>query len=300
MIHRIQLNRRRLLGVNYGVVSATTTTWVSGETLDTQWVNANDYPTMGNPNGNPSPMTPTEVSNLVTFDQTQYNKTITIPLEIKFEPLDYSDDIGNWVGSETQKAINSILDGEKVKYLSTIQTGVTVEFRFSDRRVTTGTYTTEYEGNGFIIPQEYNLNRFKKSYFRLYFYDSNDSETANLLFTEDLPVVGKGDARFVLKRLFWDKDDEIMDNSFTDRVTYMEGKFFNAKTGQVQTFYCPPVTVTSPVGISEYSDVDNRGWRTSPIKLINPNNTLGGYRFTTIPVAGTTLEKITLSEFILT
>ena len=73
-------------------------------------------------------MTPTTVSGSSTFNQNLYNKTLTIPLQLIFEPTDYSEDIESWVGSETQKAINSILDGEKIKYISSIQTGITIEF----------------------------------------------------------------------------------------------------------------------------------------------------------------------------
>jgi hypothetical protein len=304
MIHRIRLNRRRLLGQGYGLVTGVTTQWVSGETLNTQWTNANTYPTVGNPYNYPPLMSPTNVSGSSIFDQNVYNKTLTIPLQLKFEPTDYSEDIETWVGSETQKAINSILDGEKVKYISTVQSGITVEFRFSDRTTTTqpGPYTNTYSSNGFSIPEDYTLNKFNKSYFRLYFYDSNDSETANLLFTEDLPVERSPKSTFILKRLFWEKDDVIMKNTFDDRTIYMEGRFFNAKTGQLQTFYCPPTTVPSPIGIGTYSLTSNREWRTSPITLINPNNNNGEYRFTTptTNVGGTTPTKITLSEFILT
>lgn len=302
MIHRVRLNRRRIFGPNGQLQSGVTTTWISGATLDGQWTNSNTYPTLGDPNNFPTPMLLTEVSGSSVFDQTLYNKTLTIPLQLKFEPTDYSDDISDWVGSETQKAINSILDGEKVKYLSTTQSGITVEFRFSDRTTTSqpGPYTTTYTSNGFDVPTEYKLNRFNKSYFRLYFYDSNDSETANLLFTEDLPVEQVPNASFVLKRLFWEKDDVIMDNTYDNRTLYMEGRFFNAKTGQIQTFFCPPTTIGAPIGISQYSDVNNRDWRTSQIVLINPNNNNGEYRFTTVPLGGNTVDRITLSEFILT
>ena len=307
MIHRVTLNRRRLLGENYDLVSGITTTWVSGETLNTQWTNANQYPTVSNPNNYPPPMTLTNVSGSSIFNQNLYNKSITIPLELKFEPTDYSEGIDGWVGSETQKAINSILDGEKTKYLSTVEGGITIEFRFLTRS-TNGTitsnsqYSSNYESATFDLPKEYKFNKFNKSYFRLYFYDGNTGETSNLLFTEALPVKQISEATFKLKRLFWDIDDVIMKNTLNNRTIYMEGRFFNAKTGQIQTFYCPPpLTTNSAVGITQYSNISNRGWRTSPIVLINPNNYNGEYRFRTVNgVGGTTTEKITLSEFILT
>jgi hypothetical protein len=318
MIHRVRINKNTLLNpefpemvfnnggdettiISHYLETGTTTTWINGLTLTSPWTNSNIYPTLSNPNNYNSPLTKTETSNTVKFDQEIYNKTITIPLELNFEPMDYSEDVDNWVGSETQKAINKILDGEKTRYISAILTGVTVEFRFTDKSVVNGPYTSSYNANGFVLPQEFKTNRFNKSYFRLYFYDSNTGETANLLFTEDFPVEQEANAKFVLKTLWWNREDELMENSYDNRRIYMEGRFFNAKTGQIQTFYNPPTTKLSPIGVSEYSNTNNRGWRTSPIVLINPNNASGEYRFQVVPtIGGNELEKITLSEFILT
>ena len=286
MIHRIRINKRKLFGPDGVTVSAATTTWVSGMTLPTPNVT---------------------VSNTVEFDQNLFNKSIVIPLELKFEPMDYSDIIDNWVYEETQRVINKILDGEKIQYTSTVLTGVTVNFRFVDEQgvvTSTNGYVNSYLANGFDLPDEYNLNRFKKSYFRLYFYDSNNSEKANLLFTEDLPVTetiaygpGVTRASFVLKKLQWDKEDVLMENTLTNRLVYMEAKFFNAKNGKVQTFYNPPTTKSTPINITEYSDVNNRSWRTVPIEIINRNNNNGEYRFRPLNFGGSNETTITMSEF---
>jgi hypothetical protein len=303
MIHRVRINKNRLLEPNSGGSFATsaTTSYTKGVTLTSQWTNSNVFPSVGNPNNYNSPITPTVVNNSVTFDQQIYSKEILIPIELRFEPMDYSEDIDNWVGSETQKAINDILDGEKVKYESTQLTGVTLEFRFSNKGVTNGPYTSDYSNNGFILPQEFKTNKFNKSYFRLYFYDSNTGETANLLFTEDFPVEQTINATFVLKKMYWNKQDLLMENTYDNRTIYVEGRFFNAKTGQIQTFYNPPLNKTSPIDIGEYSNTNNRSWRTSPIVLINPNNSNGEFRFQVMNgVGGNLTHKITLSEFILT
>jgi hypothetical protein len=289
MVHRYVINRRTLLGPNDELVSASTTTWVSGVTLTSQWSNSNTFPTLNNPTNYPSPLIEKTVSNTVKFDQQINNKSLVIPIELKFEPMDNSDLIQDWVNSETQRAINSITDGEKVKYIS-VNRDLEIEFRFLNKD--TNTYTNNYGGIGFDLPNEYKLNRFKQSYFRLYFYDSNSGETANLLFTEDVPVIQNTVAKFPLTRLYWDRGDVLMNNSYTNRVIYMNAKFFNAKTGQVQSFYNPPTTVDTPIDVNTYSDISNRGWRTNQITLINPNNSNGEFRFTTS-------NKITLSEFIL-
>ena len=307
MIHRIRLNRKLLLGDNYDVISANTTTWVSGVTLDQQWTNSNTFPTQGSPNNYKQPITPKSVTNTSTLDQNEFNKSIVIPLEIKFEPTDYSDLINDWVNSETQRVINKILDGEKIKYSSGEVDGITINFRFSDRD-NGGNYSDDYKSNGFDLPDEYKLNRFKKSYFRLYFYDGESTERSNLLFVEDLPVeqgVGYGPsvskASFKLRNLYWDREDPLMDNTYDDRVIYMNAKFFNSKTGQIQTFYNLPTTEASPIGITKYNDRNNIGWRFSPIKIINPN-TMGvdNNRFMIVNgVGANTSDTITLSEFIL-
>jgi hypothetical protein len=271
MVHRYVINKRRLLGPNNQLTSGATTTLVNGNETST---------------------------NSVTFDQQVYSKRITIPIELKFEPMDNSDKIDSWVNSETQNVINKILDGEKIKYISTNK-DLTINFRFLNKN--TNTYTTDYSGGGFTLPDEYKLNRFKKSYFRLYFYDSNDGEKSNLLFTEDLPVIENTEAVFPLRRLYWDRDDKIMSNTLTNRVIYMDARFFNAKTGQVHTFYNLPTSNTTPIGITTYSDQNNRSWRTSPITLINPNSRGGEFRFTpNNGVGGTHSHDITLSEFVLT
>jgi hypothetical protein len=245
-------------------------------------------------------MVETNVSNSVTFDQTQYNKNIMIPIELKFEPMDYSDLIDNWVDRETQKVINRILDGEKIKY-DAVNSTLEVQFRFLNKNDTScgstkGCYSSNYAAAGFDVPDDFGFNRFTKSYFRLYFYDSNTGETANLLFTEDFPTTPIDTTVSIpLKKLYWDRDDELMDGTLTNRVVYMEARFFNAKTGQIHTFYNPPI-ISSPAKMSEYNKVSNRSWRTKEITLINPNNYNGEFRFT--PTNGSS-TVITMSEFIL-
>ena len=277
MVHRYIINRRTLLGPNDQTVSATTTSWVSGETFNN--------------------ITNTKVNNTVIFDQEIYNKTITIPLEIKFEPMDNSDLINEWIGSEEQKVINRITDGEKVKYLSGDK-DLKIKFRFHNK--TTNTYSSLYNDGGFDLPTEYKFNRFNKSYFRLYFYDGDDESTSNLLFTEEVPVTNNLEAVFPLRRLYWNREDELMFNTLNNRTIYMDARFFNAKTGQVQRFYNPPTNVSTPIDITTYSNQNNKGWRKSPINFINPNNMGGDFKFTPINgVGGTTTNLITLSEFIL-
>jgi hypothetical protein len=281
MIHRYRINRNKLLGPDGNKVTGATMTFISGLTIPTM---PNVYKTTS-----------------VTFNQNRNLKNLVLPLNLKFEPMDYSDLIDSWVNSETQKAINRILDGEKVRYLNR---DLEIEFRFLDRN--TNTYsvtgpTNSFTPAGFDLPLDYSFNRYKKSFFRLYFYDTNSGETANLMFVEDF-MLGNDylTPKVKLNRLFWDKDDELMKTTTNNRILYMEARFFNAKTGQIQTFNNIPLSYTSPISITEYSNITNREWRTSPIALVNPNTINGNYKF--IPINGVGANqpnKITLSEFIL-
>ena len=294
MIYRVTLNRRKLLGPNNTVVSTNTTNWTSGSTLDGQWTNANTYPTKLKPNNYPNPINKKVVENTVDFNQNQYNKTLTLPLNIQFDPFDYSDLVNAWVDEETEKAINDIIDGEYIKYVSTSDSGFNIKFKFLNKN--TNTYGDSYENAGFDV-EDFKLNKFKKSYFRLYFYDTNNTETANLLFTEDISVEPSENVVFDFNEIYWKKEDELMKNTREDRVVYMDAKFFNAKIGKVQSFYNPPPSTNNPISIKEYSKPNNRTWRTVPIKIINPNNYNGEYRFELFGFG--TLRTITLTEFIL-
>ena len=295
MIYRVTLNRRKLLGPNNTVVSANTTTWTSGSTLDGQWTNSNTYPTKLKPNNYPEPINKKTVNNTVDFNQNLYNKNLTIPLNIQFDPFDYSDLINAWVDEETEKAINEIVDGENIKYNSTSENGFKIRFKFLNK--TTNIYSDKYENAGFNV-SDFKLNNFKKSYFRLYFYDSNNSETSNLLFVEDISVEPSDKVIFDFDEIYWKKEDELMKNTTEDRIVYMDAKFFNAKLGKVQSFYNPPETTNNPISIKEYSKPINHTWRTVPIRIINPNNYNGEYRFEFMGLGSS--KTITLTEFILT
>lgn len=276
MVHRYRINSRRLMGPDDEILTGATVSYMSGNTM---------------------------VTATRTFNQLVDLKHITLPVLLNFEPTDYSDLIDKWVFDETQRVIGKIKDGETIKYVNT--NNLEIEFRFLDTTTNQYQSTVDYTPVGFTT-DEFNTNGFTKSYYRLYFYDSSSGETNNLLFTEDigtkqdLKINTTPIPKFPLKRLYWYQDDEQMFNNFTDRTVYMEAKFFNAKTGKIHKFINVPTTNTTQISINDYSNPSNREWRYSPIRLINPNNSLGNYRFQPINgVGGNTSNKITMSEFIL-
>lgn len=224
-------------------------------------------------------------------------KHITLPIQVEFNPTDYSDLIDNWSYMETRKAINKIENGETIKY--TNYPGITINFRFMDK--TTNTYSNTFTSAGFTSDEiRFKRNNFKKSFFRLYFYDSNSGGTQNLLFTEDLGVNLVDVPQLPLDRIYWLRDDDFFFNVIQDRVVYMEARFFNAKTGVVSRFMNLPTSITSQINVTTYSDVNNHDWRTSPIRIKNPNGNLGNRNFEVIPgVGANTVTTITMSEYVL-
>ncbi len=230
-------------------------------------------------------------------------KNITIPINTHFNVVDYSEDISGFVDRETKKSINKIFDGEKIKYRSEKYNGIKVKFRFYDKD--TNTYDSTSLTNGYISAgfeeDEINIkNNFKKSFFRLYFFDSNDSRSQNLLLTEDIDTFDSLKPEFILDRIFWFKNDELFLETTDNRSVYMEARFFNAKTGRVNRFINPPTTITIPPKINILSI--NPSWRSSEITILNPfappNN--GNYRFRVeAGIGANTFNTITLTEYIL-
>lgn len=297
MIYRYVIKVRPRLNSSGELVNTNTTEYVNGVTLGGLWTNSNTYPTSSNPNNYPQPVDKTVETSITEFDQNVFNKTLTIPISLDLKPIDNSDLIDGWVFKEEQKSINKIIDSEKIKYKPyNVTDGYYLRFRFMNDNKT---YNNDYDYVGFTS-EDTKKNVFKKSYFRLYFY--NELESDDLIFTEDIDVEGTTSCEFKMKDLYWDMSDYIFnDNSSQESDVYMEAKFFNAKTGKVQSFYNLPTTENSPINILKYGDVENRGWRRSKIVFNKPTSqsTLGDRRFKLSVGGGTSDDGIILSEFIL-
>ena len=239
------------------------------------------------------------ISSGNTIDANNNYKNITIPINTHFNVVDYSEDIDGFVDRETKKSINKIIDGEKIKYRSEIYPSITIKFRFYNKQTNTYDDTNLTEGylNAGFEQEEINIkNNFKKSFFRLYFFDSNDSRKQNLLLTEDLDTFNSFTPLFSLGRIFWFKNDELFLETTDNRRVYMEARFFNAKTGRVNRFINPPTTITIPPKINQV----DQDWRSSELLIINPKNNNGNYRFRVVDGIGANTDNtITLTEYIL-
>lgn len=226
-------------------------------------------------------------------------KNISFPIENNFNEVGQEVDINRWVSKEVKKVINPISNGERVKYLPNIFPTINLKFRFFNKNNNTyddNTLTSGYESVGFL-PNEINVkNSFKKSFFRLYFFDSNDIKNRNLLSTEDLDVFGSNKPEFKLDRIYWFQDDDYFRGNTNNRIIYMEAKFFNAKTGEVVRFFNPPSSQGTPVKMNVLAN--NNDWRTSKMIILNPSNNNGYYNFQVGTNSGAnTNTTITLTQY---
>lgn len=234
-------------------------------------------------------------------------KSLTFPINLDLFPVDYGEDIQDIVLDERKKAVNPVFDAETIKYkfkddknpLINSGNGLLIQFRFWN--TTSNTYTISYNAANFTtLDINKRRNGFKKSFFRLYFYDTNSGDTNNLIFTEDLDVGETTQPIIPFNRLYWLRNDDYFKNNNNNRVVYMDARFFNAKTGKVTKFINPPISIISPLTIAQYSNISNRDWRTSAIELINPKLNNGEFNFRPyLPFGANTANVITLSEFVM-
>lgn len=254
----------------------------------------------------------TYVVNNSNLDGISQYKSLTIPINMSFFPVDYGEDVQDIVVAERKKAINPNFDAETTRYkfrdennpLVNNGKGLLIQFRFYNS--TAATYNTNYSYAGFTTDDiNKRKNGFKKSFFRLYFYDTNSGETNSLIFTEDLDVDETIEPKLYFNRLYWLRNDEYFVDNNTNRIVYMDASFFNAKTGKIHRFFNPnvvgpPFYITSPITVSQYSNTSNRNWRTSAIELINPKLNNGDFNFRPlVPFGANQPYVITLSEFIM-
>ena len=126
--------------------------------------------------------------------------TIDIPLVIDFFPVDNSEVIENdFVDTEVQKAINPIVDNDKIRFLPSytgVSTGnnyiVVPEIKINLHLIKSGTsntHVTTYGEYGFSDEDvKYRRKRFTESFVRLEFYDKPTLNNNNLLVVVDVPV----------------------------------------------------------------------------------------------------------------
>jgi hypothetical protein len=233
------------------------------------------------------------------MERYKINKTIgkdieiSIPQSMSHAHLGLSESITRLVNSETNNTINPYQDDEQIAYKSTDIYGVTINFRFLNRD--TNNFELNYEPAGFNLTTGLTRNSFTKSYFRLYFYDSKKLERRNLVLFEELDTIGTSTPSFKLKRIYWFRNDLEFNETYNNKTFYVVGRFFNALNGKVYDFMNLPLSYTSPITITDYSQ--NNDWWASPIMLLNPNSNNGNHNFAVLPTIGANgTNTITLTE----
>jgi hypothetical protein len=227
---------------------------------------------------------------------------IRIPLNLDFKNNGYSDLITRIAEEEKQKNVNLIVDSEKMRFYpakyetSAIVSGVNLEFYFKNNL--TSSYDTNFINAGFSENDINNSrNRLTKSFFRLDFYDSDNENTRNFLFSEQLYVGLKKTPSFDLTHIYWVKGDPnfINDNSY--RELFFTVTFFNAKNGLTTRF----INTNAAIDITLNNYSNNKDIRTTKIRVLNPyiDQPLVGSKnniFYIEPINGNTDIKIKFTE----
>lgn len=196
---------------------------------------------------------------------------IDIPIQITFDNLGREDGIEKFENEVIEEIINPISDFETTAFAhapwgSEKQTNINYEFYFynggSDSTVTATTnnnnWIIDYEAAGFEDKEIYYFaNSFKGSFFKLDFYDTNDTIDQKIFFSVILPTqqglledgtigsvfnpipVKVKKPKFVLDYVGADKEGFFIywlkNTTYLDQTEYyMSAKFFNAKTGQFE------------------------------------------------------------------
>lgn len=212
---------------------------------------------------------------------------INIPLEITFDMEGRGDMIRDWEEEVIKDILNPINDFETTKFANkeynvnnTLKTEINYEFNFFNYltpplSATTSDWGSDYENASFTDSEIYYFaNSFKNSFFKLDFYDTNQTENQTILLSIIIPTqqgvkepgtigpplnqtsVEVKKPKFVLDYtgsdkegfyVYWLKDRNYLDiNQF-----YVSAKFFNAKKGQFIRMVNKPQS--SIVGLGKFN-----------------------------------------------
>lgn len=202
--------------------------------------------------------------NKIKILSSTVDKQLNIPIEIKWDYYGQEDSIDIWEEDVLEKVVGTPKDFELARfynkeYPNSIETNVIYNFNFysgapeSYETANQTKWGTTYNAQGFQNKEIYYLRPgFSKSFFKLDFYDTNDTATQKNYFTiilpanqsqdfdafisEYLPPVKISYPKYILDFinqkegyfLYWLSSREYIDID----TFYMSAKFFNGATGQ--------------------------------------------------------------------
>lgn len=219
------------------------------------------------------------------FTYNANDKTINIPIEIKFDTAGRDEIIDIYEDEVVQKAINPIIDFETTRFSHSLwdndDTKTQAHYKFyfynptapNDFLLTPpsqANWLDDYENAGFLNQEIYYFaNSFKKSFFKLDFYDGKQTQNQKILFSVVLPtqqgemepgtLFNNPNLQVMVKKpsmyldyvgadkegffFYWLKNQTFLSQT----EMYMSCKFFNAKKGQfVRMMNVPQSNFTGP------------------------------------------------------
>ena len=204
-------------------------------------------------------------------------KSIPITLNSQTRDTGYEEVINKLLKENEKSVINPFEDTEKIKFNSAkrieengyyVSSDLKLKFYFKSDNTNNQTPQSSWLGAGFTQDEINNsLNSLKFSFFRIDFYDSENTREQNFLFSEFITVGFNQTTEFNFNRLFWYKEDDKFKND--DYLTlYFDVTFFNGKNGSVIRFLNKTNPEQTNLTVEEYNQ--NPDWRYTKVRLLNP------------------------------
>lgn len=204
-------------------------------------------------------------------------KSLPIALNSQSRDTGYEDVIKNILRENEKSVINPFEDTEKIKFNSAkrveengfyVSSDLKLKFYFQSDTTNFQQPNDDWFAAGFTQDEVDNsLNSLKFSFFRLDFYDSENTREQNFLFSEFITVGFNQTTEFNFNRLFWFKEDEKFKNDDYLNL-YFDVTFFNAKNGSVIRFLNKTNPDLPNLTVEAYNQ--NPDWRYTKIRLLNP------------------------------
>lgn len=123
--------------------------------------------------------------NLTTLNSGATDNYINIPLNMEYQLVDTAELVERvFVNVETEKAINTILDYDRVRFTPIDSNGNIINnvVYNTNHLLPNNTYTNNYGDIGFVYDDvKFRRNSFLKSFLRLSLYDSDDVMSQNFV-----------------------------------------------------------------------------------------------------------------------